>query len=130
MALRDTRSIASMSTAPSAISIDSGTTGFVTLVDMLRRRAAQWPERRTFSFLVDGEGREDSLSNRQLDERARAIAALLQERELRGERVLLFYPPGVQLIAAVFGCLYAGAVAILPWPPDPRRLDRTLPRLL
>lgn len=130
MALRDMRSTGSESVAPSAIPADSGTTGFATLVDVLRRSADERPERRTFSFLVDGETREDSLTNRELDARARTIAGMLQERELRGERVLLLYPPGLELIAAVFGCFYAGAVAILPWPPDPRRLDRTLPRLL
>lgn len=39
MALRNMRSTESKSAAPSAISADSGTTGFGTLVDMLRRRA-------------------------------------------------------------------------------------------
>jgi acyl-CoA synthetase (AMP-forming)/AMP-acid ligase II/acyl carrier protein len=130
MTLRNMRPTETKPAAPSAISADLGATEFATLVDLLRRRADERPERRTFSFLVDGEVREDSLTNRELDVRARAIACLLQERELRGERVLLFYPPGLELIAAVFGCFYAGAVAVLPWPPDPQRLDRTLPRLL
>lgn len=102
----------------------------MTLVDILRRSAGERPGQRTFSFLTDGEAREDSVTNQELDARARAIAGMLKERELRGERVLLLYPPGLELIAAVFGCFYAGAVVILPWPPDPRRLDRTLPRLL
>jgi acyl-CoA synthetase (AMP-forming)/AMP-acid ligase II/acyl carrier protein len=79
---------------------------------------------------VDGEAREVSITNGELDARARAIACMLKERGLHGERMLLLYPPGLELIAALFGCLYAGNVAVLAYPPDPGRLGRTLPRLL
>jgi acyl-CoA synthetase (AMP-forming)/AMP-acid ligase II/acyl carrier protein len=106
------------------------TVGFSTLIDVLRWRACEQPERSTFTFLADGERDEAGITNAELDARARAIAAELTERGLRGERALLLYPPGLDLIAAVFGCLYAGTVAVLAYPPDPGRLDRTLPRLL
>ncbi len=62
----------------------------------------------------------------ELDARARSIGALLQEHGARGERALLLYPPGLEYIAAFFGCLYAGAVAVPAYPP---RLNRSLPRL-
>jgi acyl-CoA synthetase (AMP-forming)/AMP-acid ligase II/acyl carrier protein len=113
-----------------AMETSSGTGEFTTLVDLLRRRAEQQPQRRTFTFLVDGEAAEVSFTNKELDARARAIASVLREHRLHGERVLLLYPPGLELIAAVFGCFYAGTIAILPYPADPGRLDRTLPRLL
>jgi amino acid adenylation domain-containing protein len=40
--------------------------------------------------------------------------------------VLLLYPPGLDYIAAFFGCLYAGAVAVPAYPP---RVNRSLTRL-
>ena len=44
-----------------------------------------------------------------------------------GERALLLYPPGLDFIAAFFGCLYAGVVAVPAYPP---RLERgRMPRL-
>jgi len=64
-----------------------------------------------------------------LDSSARRIAAELQARGATGERVLLVFDPGLNYIAAVFGCLYAGAVAVPVYPPDPFRAQRTLPRL-
>lgn len=64
-----------------------------------------------------------------LDERARAIAATLQEKSAPLERALLLYPPGLEYVAAFFGCLYGKLIAIPAYPPDPSRLDRTLPRL-
>src|SRR6185436_6607657 len=39
-------------------------------------------------------------------------------------------PTGIDYVASFFGCLYAGAVAVPAYPPDPTRLDRSLPRLM
>ncbi|MEO0804441.1 MAG: beta-ketoacyl synthase N-terminal-like domain-containing protein, partial [Cyanobacteria bacterium J06642_2] len=56
-----------------------------------------------------------------LDCRARAIATQLQSEQVRGARVLLLYPSGLDYIAAFFGCLYAGAIAVPAYPPRNRR---------
>jgi acetylornithine/succinyldiaminopimelate/putrescine aminotransferase/acyl-CoA synthetase (AMP-forming)/AMP-acid ligase II/predicted amino acid dehydrogenase len=101
---------------------------FSDLVDMLERRGSA-PGDAGFVFLDDGEREGARLSHRQLAQRARAIAAALQARGLAGERVLLMFPPGLEFIEAFFGCVYAGALAVPVYPPDPARLDRTLPRL-
>ncbi|MHC5731468.1 MAG: AMP-binding protein, partial [Nostoc sp.] len=59
----------------------------------------------------------------------RAIAVYLQSRLSPGERVLLVYPQGLEAIAAFFGCLYAGVVAIPAPAPEAARMKRVLPRL-
>lgn len=100
-----------------------------TLVDLLRWRASQQPDRRAFTFLFGVEEEGPHLSYLQLDRRARAISALLQTRIKSGERALLLYPPGVEFVAAFFGCLYSGIIAVPAPPPDPARLDRTLSRV-
>lgn len=98
-------------------------------VDILKWRGRKQPDRRAFTFLLDGEIDEIGISYQELDRQARAIAALLQCFAAPGERALLIYPPGLSYIAGFFGCLYAGVVAVPAYPPDPVRLDRTLPRL-
>src|SRR3954471_2135476 len=100
-----------------------------TLVDLLRWRALHQFDRRAYTFLVDGETDEIGLTYGELDRQARAIAAMLQRVAAPGDRALLLYPPGPEYIAAFFGCLYAGVVAVPAYPPNPARLDRTLPRL-
>jgi acyl-CoA synthetase (AMP-forming)/AMP-acid ligase II len=101
-----------------------------TIIDYLRWRAEHQPQRPSHTFLRDGEVESEHLTFFDLDRRARAIAAQLQELKLTGARVLLLYPPGLEFIAACYGCLFAGAIAVPAYPPDPTRLDQSLPRLL
>jgi len=89
-----------------------------TLLDLARVRAREKPSQRAYSFLVDGETEELTLTYSELDLRARAIAALLQSKGLQGGRVLLLFPPGLEYIEAFFGCLYAGVAAVPAYPPQ------------
>ncbi|OMC08810.1 fatty-acid--CoA ligase [Mycolicibacter heraklionensis] len=84
-----------------------------TLVELLVRQANRFGDKVAFSFSYNGddEGRSE-LSFRELDRRARAIAANLQRYDISGERVLVLVRPGLDFIAGFFGCLYAGAVAV------------------
>ncbi len=94
------------------------------LVQLLRGRATQQPDRHAFGFLTDGTTR-DCLTYGQLDQQARAIAAALQGVAAPGDRALMVYPAGLEFLAAFFGCLYAGIVAVPIAPPHPNRpLDR------
>ena len=56
-----------------------------------------------------------------MEQRSRAIAVQLQAHSLSGERALLLYPPGLDYLAAFFGCLYAGVVAVPAYPPHNQR---------
>ncbi len=92
-----------------------------TLVDLLRQRAENQPDQVGYTFLIDGENEKETLTYRELDQKARATAAYLQKYCAPGERVLLLYPPGLDYIVAFFGCLYAGVVAVPAYPPRPNR---------
>lgn len=63
-----------------------------TLVDLLHDRASQQPGLTAYTFLEDGEREISSLTYRQLDEKARTIAAYLQSQLAIGDLVLLVYP--------------------------------------
>jgi acyl-CoA synthetase (AMP-forming)/AMP-acid ligase II len=102
---------------------------FSTLVEMLRWRAVHQPEQRAYTYLVDGETEGGHLTFAELDRQARKVAVTLQHQNARGERVLLLYPPGLEFIAAFFGSLYAGAIAVPLPPPNHAQPRRTLPRL-
>ncbi len=92
-----------------------------TLVDLLQTRAAVQPHQTAYIFLQDGETESDRLTYQDLDQRARAIAVQLQMLVAPGDRALLLFAPGLDYIAAFFGCLYAGVVAVPAYPPRPNR---------
>lgn len=91
--------------------------GSDTLVDLLRQRALYHLQQVGWQFLVDGEAETIALTYTALDRTARTIAATLQQVGCMGKPVLLLYSPGLDYIAAFFGCLYAGAIAVPAYPP-------------
>lgn len=100
---------------------------FSTLVDALSKRARHQPDKKAYTFLKDGEVEADALTYQELERLAQAIAAQLQSFNAVGERALLLYPPGLEFIAAFFGCLLAGVIAVPVYPP---RANQTISRLL
>jgi acyl-CoA synthetase (AMP-forming)/AMP-acid ligase II/acyl carrier protein len=89
----------------------------------LLARARTCPDGRAFTFLQDGVDETASLSWGQLATRAQSIAARLRADHPPSSRVLLLFPSGTAFIAAFFGCLLAGCVAVPSYPP--RRHQKT-----
>ncbi len=101
-----------------------------TFGSILRERAERSPDALAFIYLRDGETDEERISFGELHERARRYAASLESAVEPGGRALLLLPPGLDYVAALFGCFYAKIVGVSVAPPHPKRLHRTLPRLL
>jgi acyl-CoA synthetase (AMP-forming)/AMP-acid ligase II len=106
-------------------------TEFQSFVALLRHRAMAQPRQTGFLFLRDNnpENDLDLLTYGQLDEKARAIAAALQQSGEPGQRVLLLHQPGVDFVTAFYGCLYAGAIAVTTYPAHRGRLKQSLPKI-
>ena len=82
------------------------------LVDLLARRAAERPDAKAFVFVPERGGAHIHLTFAELHRRARAVAARLAHRTVRGDRAVLLFPPGLDFIVAFFGCLAAGVIAV------------------
>jgi thioester reductase-like protein len=87
------------------------------LAALLQKRASNTPQKIIYTFLKDGDSQEENISYQELHEKAQAIAAMLQMHTQPFERVLLIYPPGLDYIAALFGCFYANVIAVPAYPP-------------
>lgn len=103
---------------------------FPDLIEMLRHHASKQGESTVFTYLLDGETQEESITFGELDKQVREIAARIQSKTKNQDRVLLLYPPGLEYIRGFFACLYAGVIAVPTYPPDVTRLERTMPRFL
>ncbi|KAF1072469.1 MAG: Linear gramicidin synthase subunit D [Pseudomonas citronellolis] len=95
------------------------------LVEALQQRAHEMPRKTALRFIA--ENLEQPLSYRELDERARALAAWMLRHASKGERAVLLLPSGPDYVAAFFACLYAGIIAVPAYPPEsvrPQHLAR------
>jgi acyl-CoA synthetase (AMP-forming)/AMP-acid ligase II/acyl carrier protein len=95
-------------------------------IEILQGMAISDPSRTAFSYILNSDFDRFDLTYQELDLRSRSIAASLQIAGLEGERVLLLYPPSLEFITALFGCLCAGVVAVPVYPP---RFNRSFNRL-
>ena len=112
--------------ADSAVIRSPAPNGVSTLNELLLWRAEHNSDQLVLTFLKDGVKEEANWTYEELASRAWTVAALLQSANTTGQTVLLLYPPGPDFIAAFWGCLNAGAIAVPVYPP---RSNRNLLRL-
>lgn len=109
---------------------DARREGIATLSELLDYRAERQGDDVVFRF-VSGDGTEEgSLTFHELRARAHGIAAGIRAHADAGDRVVLLVPPGLDYVASFFGCLYAGTVAVPAYPPNPRRADPRVHRII
>lgn len=102
-----------------------------TLVDVLESLAGNQSSELAYEFIDDYHQTTDTITYSELAQKAKAIAAALWQNGINtGERALLIYPPGLDLIAAYFGCLYAGVIAIPVYPPQNSKQIHKLEHIL
>ncbi len=99
------------------------------VTELIRNRSETSGATRAYTFLQNGETEAAQLSYADVDLGSRIVAAALQEIASIGDRVLLMYSPGLDFITGFLGCLYAGAVAVPAYAPNPARPERYMPRL-
>ncbi|XP_052229849.1 disco-interacting protein 2-like isoform X3 [Dreissena polymorpha] len=99
------------------------------LTEILKYRAQTTPDHNLFTLLNSKVQVQLSITCSQLHKRAERIGCLLMEkgRLNSGAHVALLYPPGIELIAAFYGCLYVGCVPVTIRPPHPQNVSTTLP---
>ncbi|XP_028992170.1 disco-interacting protein 2 homolog A isoform X5 [Betta splendens] len=100
---------------------------FLYIQDVLQWRAQATPDHSLFLVLNAKGTVASTASCLQLHKRAERVAAALMGRLNTGDHVALVYPPGIDLIATFYGCLYAGCVPVTVRPPHPQNLATTLP---
>lgn len=87
------------------------------LPEVLQAHAAARPAQRAYVFVDEHLNEEASLTYGELHERALAVASELASQCEPDDRALLVFPPGLDFIAAYFGCLYAHVIAVPVNPP-------------
>nr|AZF85942.1 long-chain-fatty-acid-CoA ligase [Catenulispora sp.] len=93
------------------------------LVALLRRLVEAQPDELA-CVIVDSEGEERAtLTYREYDTKARAVAAALQEVAAPGDRAILFLPTSTDFLVSLLACAYSGVMAV-PVPDGPSGATR------
>src|ERR1700678_2156043 len=102
------------------------------VLDHLDRLADEPPDKLLYSYLdVNGDPIE-SYTYASFLQRAQAIAGHLRNEWgfAAGDRLLLAYPPGLEMICAFFGCVRAGLIPVPVYPPSSRGFQSALYKMV
>lgn len=87
-----------------------------TITDLLYKGSHDTPDNPLYFFLGKNSQITDSLTYEQTYKKAAGIALTMVSTNMFGERCILMYQPGLEIITAFFGCLYAGVIAVPAFP--------------
>ena len=99
-----------------------------TIIDLLTEHVQAEADQVLYRYWENG-GISDQLTAADLDQRARAVAARLQEVSAPGDRVIIVLPQSLHPITAFFACMFTGTVAV-PVPLAPTNRLEVLKRYL
>lgn len=102
-----------------------------TIADYLDHWASVQPDKGLYSFLeVDGTER-DAYTYQAFAERTRNLAEFITDIEALkpGDRALLVFPPGLEVIVAFMACVRAGIVPVPVYPPTPMNFEGGLAKI-
>ncbi|HTP73236.1 MAG TPA: condensation domain-containing protein, partial [Burkholderiaceae bacterium] len=100
-----------------------------TLISLFELRVAAAPDATAYAFVRDDLTLSQQLTRRDLETRARALAAALCTHAEPGQAVLLVYPAGLEFVCAFWACVLAGLVPVPTTSIDASRLGSAVERL-
>ncbi|WP_158944436.1 fatty acyl-AMP ligase [Granulicella sp. S190] len=102
------------------------------ILDQLDRLGEEHPHKLLYSYLDLNGNPIECYSYASFIKRTKAIADhLLKENRFAAEdRLLLAYPPGLEMICAFFGCVRAGLIPVPVYPPSSRGFQSALYKMV
>lgn len=103
-----------------------------TVLDQLDKLASEQPHNLLYSYLDVNGDTVESYTYASFLHRSKAIAGHLRKdgRFATGDRLLLAYPPGLEMICAFFGCVRAGLIPVPVYPPSTRGFQSALYKMV
>src|SRR5471030_735168 len=102
------------------------------ILDRLDRLGAEHPHKLIYSYLDLNGTPLESYTYASFLQRTKAIASHLRKdgRFAPQSRLLLAYPPGLEMICAFYGCVRAGLIPVPVYPPSSRGFQSALYKMV
>jgi thioester reductase-like protein len=100
------------------------------IIDVFESRVKEYPSKLLFAFLnIKGEVKEE-YTYLDFNERTKNLANNLSQTKIKkGDRVLLVYPPGLEIICAFFACTRLGFIPVPVYPPSEQGFDASIKKM-
>lgn len=101
------------------------------IITAIEAHTRNHPDKLLFAFLDIKGNVKESYTYATFEQRTKSIAAYLHARyDLRqGDRVLLAYPPGLEVICAFFACVRLGLIPVPVYPPSANGLEASVQKM-
>lgn len=97
------------------------------IVELFKFRSQTQPFDIAYEFFSGKGMQSQTINYLALSQKVHAIAQAILEKGVRpGDRALLIFPPGLDLIAAFYACFHARVIAVLVYPPMNEKLINKL----
>ncbi len=102
------------------------------ILDQLDRLGDEHPDKLIYSYIDLNGNPTEEYSYASFLHRTKAIAGYLRKeyRFAPEDRLLLAYPPGLEMICAFFGCVRAGLIPVPVYPPGSRGFQSALYKMV
>jgi len=102
------------------------------ILDQLDRLGKEHPHKLLYSYIDLNGNPIEEYTYASFIQRTKAIAGHLRKhgRFAAEDRVLLAYPPGLEMICAFFGCVRAGLIPVPVYPPSSRGFQSALFKMI
>jgi thioester reductase-like protein len=102
------------------------------ILDQLDRLGKEHPHKLLYSYIDLNGNPIEEYTYASFIQRTKAIAGHLRKhgRFAEEDRVLLAYPPGLEMICAFFGCVRAGLIPVPVYPPSSRGFQSALFKMI
>jgi thioester reductase-like protein len=104
----------------------------VSILDQLDRLGNEHPHKLLYSYLDLNGNQLEGYTYASFLHRTKSIASHLRRdyQFVPGDRLLLAYPPGLEMICAFFGCVRAGLIPVPVYPPGSRGFQSALYKMV
>src|SRR6202140_2603118 len=102
------------------------------ILDKLDRLGDEHPQKLLYSYIDLNGNQIEGYSYESFLHRTKVIAGHLRKEQgfASQDRVLLAYPPGLEMICAFFGCVRAGLIPVPVYPPSSRGFQSALYKMV
>jgi len=102
---------------------------FKTFTEAIESKFKAYPDDIVYEYFFDDGKTSIKLTYSELEKKVKALASVLQSKNLYGKRALLLYAPSLDFIVSFLACLFSGVIAVPAYPPEIQRIEHTLKRI-